>query len=99
MGLAFGIGPPIIICPHLIIISYKIIEFIFAVPSQPVNVILKNITNSTLTIFWRTPEHPNGVIKGYRLYFMHENYTDVHTVRVDGHDDGVVDGISNTTSD
>jgi len=26
------------------------------------------------------PEELNGVITGYRLYYMHNNFTDVHTV-------------------
>lgn len=34
-----------------------------------------------MTIKWEEPDEPNGQIQGYRLYFMHANFTDVRTVR------------------
>ncbi|XP_071748929.1 putative receptor-type tyrosine-protein phosphatase mosPTP-1 isoform X2 [Lepeophtheirus salmonis] len=51
------------------------------VPSMPVNVSLRNITNSSILIHWRQPTNPNGIIIGYRLYYMHKDFTDVETVR------------------
>ena len=51
------------------------------VPSMPVNVSLREVTNSTVRVLWRQPTHPNGIIQGYRLYFNYQNFTDVKTVR------------------
>ncbi|TRY70690.1 hypothetical protein TCAL_12939 [Tigriopus californicus] len=52
------------------------------VPSMPEGVRALNITNTTVTLQWKSPESPNGIILGYRLYFMrNNNFTDVVTVR------------------
>lgn len=52
-----------------------------SVPSMPVNVSFRSVTNSSVVVEWRQPEAPNGIILGYRLYYMHKNFTDVKTVR------------------
>jgi len=39
------------------------------------------VTNDSVLVRWRRPLRPNGVVQGYRLYYMHGNYTDVKTVR------------------
>lgn len=51
------------------------------VPSMPLNVSMDEVTNSSLRLHWRQPSHPNGIIQGYRLYYMQTNFTDVRTVR------------------
>ena len=53
----------------------------FPVPSRPFNVSFRDVTNSSVTVRWQRPRHPNGLVQGYRLYYMHRNYTDVQTVR------------------
>ena len=45
------------------------------------NVSYREVTNSSVVISWQRPKFPNGLIQGYRLYYMHKNYTDVRTVR------------------
>nr|CAD7403677.1 unnamed protein product [Timema cristinae] len=39
------------------------------------------VTSTCIDLSWYEPEHPNGQIKGYRLYYIYANYTDVKTVR------------------
>ena len=39
-------------------------------PSSPLNISHIHITNSSVTLHWRMPVAPNGVIAGYRLYYM-----------------------------
>ncbi len=53
----------------------------FAVPSQPVAVSFRDVTNSSVVVHWQQPKFPNGLIQGYRLYYMHKNYTEVKSVR------------------
>jgi len=48
---------------------------------MPVNVSMRGVTNSSVRVLWRQPSHPNGIIQGYRLYYMQSNFTDVKTVR------------------
>ena len=35
-------------------------------------------------ITWQEPRQANGVIMGYRVYYVHNNLTDVRTVRATG---------------
>jgi hypothetical protein len=44
-------------------------------------VVFKEVTNSTISVHWQEPTTPNGIIAGYRIYYMHDNFTDVQTVR------------------
>ena len=53
----------------------------FSVPSMPVNVSMRSVTNSSVLVLWQSPTSPNGVIQGYRMYYMRQNFTDVRTVR------------------
>jgi receptor-type tyrosine-protein phosphatase gamma len=58
----------------------------FPVPSKPLNVTVLHVTHSSIELSWNKPERPNGQITGYRLYYMHANYTDVKTIRkIDPH--------------
>ena len=60
-----------------------------AVPSRPVNATFSALTNSSVTVRWEKPTHPNGDIQGYRLYFMHKNFTDVPHGQGDVAQDGI----------
>jgi hypothetical protein len=44
-------------------------------------VVFKEVTNSSVAVHWHQPTTPNGLVAGYRIYYMHDNFTDVKTVR------------------
>ena len=48
---------------------------------MPLNVSMREVTNSSVRVAWHVPSEPNGIIQGYRLYYMHQNFTDVKTIR------------------
>lgn len=50
---------------------------LFAAPTKPENLTSRGITGTTIELSWAEPENANGVIAGYRVYYMHSNYTDV----------------------
>lgn len=52
-----------------------------SVPGKPINVSFREVTDKSVYLSWGQPEQPNGIIQGYRLYFMHKNFTDVRTIR------------------
>lgn len=54
---------------------------LYLVPSQPMKVVFKEVTNSSVAVHWQQPTTPNGLVAGYRIYYMSGNYTDVMTVR------------------
>ncbi len=54
-------------------------------PSRPLKVAFKEVTNSSVSVHWQEPTTPNGIIAGYRIYYMHDNFTDVKTVRSTEH--------------
>ena len=60
---------------------HLICSLFFLVPSRPLKVIFKAVTNSSVTVHWQQPTTPNGIVVGYRIYYMHDNFTDVQTVR------------------
>ena len=39
------------------------------------------MTNVSVTLHWTEPRQPNGLIAGYRLYYMSKQVTDVVTVK------------------
>jgi len=51
------------------------------VPSGPMNITELQVANDSITLHWVQPENPNGVIIGYRLYYMTKKMTDVVTVK------------------
>ena len=55
-------------------------RFFSPVPSQPLDVSFRNVTSNSVDVSWTQPEELNGVITGYRLYYMHNNFTDVFTI-------------------
>ena len=50
-------------------------------PSSPQNITNIHIQNDSVTLHWMEPEFPNGIITGYRLYYMTKKMTDVQTVK------------------
>ena len=42
---------------------------------------IHSVTNISAVVDWSRPTNPNGVIEGYRLYFLHGNHTDVRTIK------------------
>ncbi|KAG7198497.1 hypothetical protein KM043_005870 [Ampulex compressa] len=50
---------------------------VIRVPTKPLNLTSRGITSSSIELSWSEPENANGVITGYRVYYMHANYTDV----------------------
>ena len=51
------------------------------VPSAPPDVRVSEETSTSALVTWARPLRPNGVIAGYRLYFLHANLTEVVTVQ------------------
>lgn len=52
-------------------------SLLFPAPTKPENLTSRGITGTTIELSWSEPENANGVIAGYRVYYMHTNYTDV----------------------
>ena len=46
-----------------------------SVPSSPLNISQIHVTNSSVTLHWTIPSSPNGIIAGYRLYYMSKQVT------------------------
>ena len=40
-----------------------------------------SVTNNSAVVDWSMPSNPNGVIAGYRLYFLMGNETAVRTIK------------------
>ena len=59
---------------------YNIYVF-FSAPSSPRNVQLLSVTDTSIKISWWEPARANGVLLGYRVYFLHRNFTSVQTIR------------------
>ena len=51
------------------------------VPSAPMYTTVHTVTNTSAVVDWSRPHHPNGVIAGYRLYFLSGNLTEVKTIK------------------
>ena len=43
--------------------------FFTIVPSEPVNLRASNLSSQVLNISWDTPEHWNGIITSYKVYY------------------------------
>ena len=57
------------------------IHVFFSAPSSPRNVQLLSVTDTSIKISWWEPARANGVLLGYRVYFLHRNFTSVQTIR------------------
>lgn len=53
----------------------------FSAPSRARNVRVLASTDTTIQISWWEPARANGLLQGYRIYMLHQNFTSVQTVR------------------
>ena len=44
----------------------------FSAPSAPRNVRLLGVTDTTIQVSWWEPARANGLLQGYRIYFLHQ---------------------------
>ncbi|KAJ8913189.1 hypothetical protein NQ315_009026, partial [Exocentrus adspersus] len=49
----------------------------FPVPGKPRNLTILDYTSVSIYLQWANPEKKNGVIEGYRVYYMNNNFTEV----------------------
>ena len=49
-------------------------------PSAPRNLEATAVNSTYIELNWDEPTDKNGILQGYRLYFMYDNITDVRTV-------------------
>ncbi|XP_076619526.1 putative receptor-type tyrosine-protein phosphatase mosPTP-1 isoform X3 [Colletes latitarsis] len=61
------------------------------VPTKPLNLSSHGITSTTIELSWSEPENANGIISGYRVYYMHSNYTDVQMYKTNESDGPVIE--------
>ncbi|XP_018025351.1 tyrosine-protein phosphatase 99A isoform X2 [Hyalella azteca] len=54
------------------------------IPSPPLNLTVTRIEDTTVELSWLRPRHPNGEIRGYRIFYMRGNFTSVRTAHVHG---------------
>ena len=66
-------------------------DIMIAVPSKPLDLKALGITSTTIELSWSKPKSANGAIKGYRIYYMHSNYTDVNTYKLSEEDPKTID--------
>ena len=48
------------------------ILIVFPAPSAPRNVRLLGVTDTTIQVSWWEPARANGLLQGYRIYFLHQ---------------------------
>ncbi|EDS44425.1 conserved hypothetical protein [Culex quinquefasciatus] len=53
-------------------------NFAEKIPSRPRNLSILEVTSTTIRISWQEPERKNGVIHGYRVYYVYQNQTLLH---------------------
>ncbi|XP_076676984.1 putative receptor-type tyrosine-protein phosphatase mosPTP-1 isoform X3 [Andrena cerasifolii] len=61
------------------------------VPTKPLNLTSHGITSATVELSWAEPDCANGIIAGYRIYYMYSNCTDVQMYRTDDYDGPVIE--------
>lgn len=66
-------------------------SFFVSVPTKPLNLSSHGITSTTIELSWAEPDYANGIISGYRIYYMHSNYTDVQMYRTDEYDGPIIE--------
>lgn len=47
------------------------------VPSKPRNLTVLDYTSNSIRLRWMNPEKKNSAIEGYRVYYIHNNFTEV----------------------
>ena len=60
---------------------WKKSHFFVIAPSRPRNIRVLGVSDTTIQISWWEPARANGVLQGYRIYMLHQNFTSVQTVR------------------
>ncbi|CAG0901062.1 unnamed protein product [Darwinula stevensoni] len=53
------------------------------VPGPPVDLSVLEIGDTWVRLRWSAPVTPNGILHGYRVYFIHNNFTDARTLRLE----------------
>nr|XP_023025132.1 tyrosine-protein phosphatase 99A [Leptinotarsa decemlineata] len=53
-----------------------------AVPGKPRNLTILDFTSISIYLQWANPEKKNGVIEGYRVYYMNNNFTEVQPDKI-----------------
>lgn len=81
--------------PILYIESNYRFTFFLSVPTKPLNLSSHGITSTTIELSWAEPESANGIISGYRIYYMHSNYTDVQMYKTDEDDGSIIEFVLN----
>ncbi|XP_057323850.1 tyrosine-protein phosphatase 99A-like isoform X1 [Microplitis mediator] len=51
------------------------------IPSTPLRLTAYGINSSSVELSWSEPKHKNGIILGYRVFYMHSNFTEVKTLK------------------
>lgn len=69
----------------------QVSSFFVSVPTKPLNLSSHGITSTTIELSWAEPDYANGIISGYRIYYMHSNYTDVQMYRTDEYDGPIIE--------
>lgn len=46
-----------------------------AVPSKPLNLTVVGVNGTSIRLSWIAPEHSNGAIQGYWIYYVYQNET------------------------
>lgn len=57
------------------------LKFEISVPSTPLRLTAYGINSSSVELSWSEPQHKNGIILGYRVFYMHSNFTEVKTLK------------------
>ncbi|KZC04425.1 Tyrosine-protein phosphatase 99A, partial [Dufourea novaeangliae] len=56
---------------------------VYRVPTKPMNLSSHGINSTTIELSWAEPDSANGIISGYRIYYMYSNYTDVQMFKTE----------------
>ncbi|KAK0168443.1 hypothetical protein PV327_002243 [Microctonus hyperodae] len=51
------------------------------VPSTPLRLTATSINSSSIGLSWSEPQHKNGIILGYRIFYMQSNFTAAETLK------------------
>ncbi|XP_034948533.1 tyrosine-protein phosphatase 99A isoform X2 [Chelonus insularis] len=51
------------------------------VPSTPLRLTAHGTNSTSIELSWSEPKHKNGHILGYRVFYMHSNFTEVKTLK------------------
>ena len=66
------------VCVCFLFLFLPVFVCLLIEPSPPQNLTVLEVTSTTIKLTWREPEKANGAIHGYRVYYIHQNQTDLH---------------------